>query len=93
MNIQDAQRLRYGAQKVEVKVYPDWIDIDLKRPELGVAVLICLKSDLVTIGYRAPKNGSVFWQLYGPIEDIIDLKEDSLKCWMPLPEPPTSTNF
>lgn len=65
----------------------NWINIDKSKPELGIAVLIHLKSDYISIGYRKEVDNKVFWQVFGDIIETIN-NTDEITHWMPLPEIP-----
>ena len=69
-----------------------WIsvrDMDAPYPELGMAVMIHLKSGYISVGYRKLYEGSVSWQLFGDIAPLVQ-GDDYLTHWMPLPSPPTN---
>lgn len=71
----------------------DWIDIKDDKPELGKGVLICLKSGLITVGYRKLINSTFYWQVFGEINNIVDMKNDEVTHWMFLPGlPETNKN-
>lgn len=64
-----------------------WIHVEEKRPDLGMGVLIYLKSGFITVGYRTMKNDDFFWQLFGDTEFIVP-NNDEVSHWMTLPAPP-----
>lgn len=66
----------------------EWISVKDRLPEEGLAVLVCLTSEFITVAYRSRENLKKIWQLYGPVSDILDLKNESVNYWAPLPEPP-----
>lgn len=70
-----------------IKVLEGWINMfDVRYPELGVAVLVHLKSGYITVGYRKQEQDGVYWQLFG---DVIDNhNKDQITHWKPLPSPP-----
>ncbi|WP_286777097.1 DUF551 domain-containing protein [Sphingobacterium sp. UBA2074] len=65
-----------------------WIPVNEEIPELGLCVLVALKSGLMTVAYLKDINGKKAWQLYGPIQDYFDLKTESVTDWQYLPKPP-----
>lgn len=73
--------------KVGTDKLPQWIDIDIERPEFGRGVILHLHSGFRTIGYRKRIEAEVWWQLFGDTEFLIP-KGDYVTHWMPLPEPP-----
>lgn len=80
MTIAEAQSLRYGAQAV--KVYPDWIDINNRLPEIGQRFMTFSKignsRDIYAINDMTALMG------------IWTFKYSGVSHWMPLPNPPTS---
>lgn len=67
----------------------EWIKVDDRLPEEKQGVLVCLTSQLVTVAYRTVEMDVKLWQLFGNIEDILDLTQEQVTHWMPLPKPPT----
>lgn len=69
----------------------EWISVKDRPPEKGITVIVFLRSDIITLGYR-PKNKDreLLWQLFGDMDKITNLNIDEPLFWMPLPEPPKS---
>lgn len=65
----------------------EWISVKKKLPEVGQAVLVCLKSDIVTIGYLKKEGEKTVWQLFGDMSSITELQYDQAHYWMRLPAP------
>lgn len=69
-----------------------WIPVANGLPEEKKAVLVSLRSGLVTVAYwyfLRHYKGVKTWQLYGPIQDIFDLETESVTHWQPLPCAPS----
>lgn len=67
----------------------EWISVEDNPPEKGITVIIYLKSEVMTLGYRPIlRDRERLWQLYGDMHKITDLDYDIPLYWMPLPEPP-----
>ena len=67
----------------------EWRSVKDNPPAKGIAVLLFLKSEIITIGYRPKiKERELLWQLFGDMHMITDLNVDIPLYWMPLPEPP-----
>lgn len=67
----------------------EWISVKDSPPLKGITVLIYLKSEIITLGYRPILlERELLWQLYGDMKKITDLSNDEVLYWMPLPEPP-----
>lgn len=69
----------------------EWISVKDSPPLKGITVLIYLKSEIITLGYRPILlERELLWQLYGDMKKITDLSNDEVLYWMPLPEPPNN---
>jgi hypothetical protein len=67
----------------------EWISVEDNPPPKGITVLLFLKSDIITLGYRPIlRERERLWQLYGDMHKLTDLDFDTPLYWMPLPEPP-----
>ena len=67
----------------------EWISVKDNPPEKGITVLVYLKSEIITLGYRPiRKDKELMWYLYGDMAKITDLDYDIPLYWMPVPEPP-----
>lgn len=65
-----------------------WIDIKHNKPELGLAVLVYLKSGIITTAYRKEIGMALFWNIFGDIDSITDFNNDEVLYWMKMPKPP-----
>jgi len=66
-----------------------WISVKDNPPEKGITVIVFLKSQITTLGYRPIlRDRELLWQLYGDMHKLTDLDFDVPLYWMPLPEPP-----
>jgi hypothetical protein len=69
----------------------DWINVKENPPEKGITVILFLKSEVITLGYRPIlRDRELLWRLYGDMHKITDLDVDIPLYWMPLPEPPSA---
>ncbi len=75
------------AYKAEQVIKPKWIQCKDQLPEIGVTVLVCLDSQLITCAYRSKKDGINTWELFGDINSVHDVKYQQLIAWQPLPIP------
>lgn len=67
----------------------EWISVEDNPPEKGITVMVYLKSEIMTLGYRPIlRERERLWQLYGDMHKITDLDYDIPLYWMHLPEPP-----
>ena len=66
-----------------------WISVEDNPPEKGITVIVYLKSEVITLGYRPIlRDRELLWQLFGDMAKITDIDVDTPLYWMPLPEPP-----
>jgi hypothetical protein len=68
---------------------PKWINVNDRMPIRNQGVLVHLTNGLITCAYRCVIKGIRSWQLYGPVQDICDLKQEQVTHWQPLPKSPT----
>tara|TARA_R110002012_G_C11266734_1_gene568864 strand:+ start:300 stop:566 length:267 start_codon:yes stop_codon:yes gene_type:complete len=64
----------------------NWVAFDNKKPVLGKAVLILLKSGYMTVGYRTKDASGFLWQLFGDIG--CHFENEEITYWAELPKPP-----
>lgn len=85
MNLHEAQALRYGAQKVEVKVYPDWIKCSDAMPD-KVGSYLCV----IDNGRGGAITTLFLWKDYSGEETIYQWEYGGtlVTHWMPLPAKP-----
>ena len=68
------------------RLMSEWVSVDERLPELGVGILIYLKSGYIGCGYRSKEQeNDNLWVFY---HTDMELKNDKLTHWMPLPQPP-----
>ncbi len=90
-NVMTVQDFRKATEKLLKSSRNEWIDVKKQNPEFGKTVLLYLKSGWITCGYLKQQGEDPLlfsWQLFGPMQNVTELLNDTLTHWMKLPQSP-----